>query len=122
MYSVVEIGGHQYRVKAGDIIDVQKLEEEAGAEIALENVLLVGGETPVVGTPTVAGAKVMAKVIKHDRSRKVIVFKRRPRGWKKKKGHRQHFTALLITELTDGAGNSEKIDANSLNAKKFLGK
>jgi large subunit ribosomal protein L21 len=120
MYSVVEIGGHQYRVKAGDIIDVQKLEEEAGKEISLENVLFVGGETPVVGAPTVAGAKVIAKVIKHDRSRKVVVFKRRPRGWKNKKGHRQHFTALLVTEIQDGAGNSAKIDTDSLNAKKYL--
>lgn len=122
MYSIVEIGGHQYRVKAGDIIDVQKLEDEAGKEITLENVLFVGGKNAVVGTPIVAGAKVSAKVIKHDRSRKVLIFKRRPRGWKNKNGHRQHFTALLITELVDGSGNSEKIDSSSLNAKKFLSK
>ena len=64
----------------------------------------------------------MAKVIKHDRSRKVIVSKRRAGLWKRKNGHRQHFTALLITEIADGAGKSEKIDAASINAKKFLGK
>jgi large subunit ribosomal protein L21 len=122
MYSVVEISGHQYRVKAGDIIDVQKLEDEAGKDITLKNVLFVGGENIAVGAPHVSGASVSAKVIKHDRSRKVIVFKRRPTGWKRKNGHRQHFTALLITEVTDGTGKSEKIDASSLNAKKFLSK
>ena len=120
MYSVVEISGHQYNVKAGDIVDVQKLAHEAGEEITLENVLLVGGENTVVGAPTVAGAQVKAKVIKHDRSRKVIVFTRKPRGYDKKNGHRQHFTALLITEISDGAGNSEVIDKNSTNAKKYL--
>ena len=120
MYSVVEISGHQYSVKAGDIIDVQKLAEEAGKEITLDNVLLVGGEQTLVGAPTVAGAQVKAKVIKHDRSRKVIVFKRKPRGYDRKNGHRQHFSALLITEINDGAGNSETIDKDSMNAKKYL--
>lgn len=120
MYSVVEISGHQYNVKPGDLIDVQKLNEEAGNEIELENVLFVGGENAVVGKPMVAGAKVKAKIIRHDRDRKIIVFKRRAGQWRKKNGHRQHFTALLITEISDGSGNNIVIDKDSSNAKKYL--
>lgn len=120
MYGVVEIGGHQYRVQAGDVLDVQKLTDEAGATLELDKVLFVGGETALVGAPTVSGAKVTAKVIRHDRSRKIIVFKRKPGAYRRKNGHRQHYTSLLITEINDGQGNSAKIDADSKEAKKFL--
>jgi len=120
MYGVVEIGGHQYRVQAGDVLDVQKLSDEAGSTIELDKVLFVGGETALVGAPTVEGAKVTAKVIKHDRSRKIIVFKRKPGAYRRKNGHRQHYTSLLITELSDGQGNTAAIDAESNNAKKYL--
>lgn len=122
MYGVVEIGGHQYKVKAGDLIDVQKLTEEAGNTVDFDKVLFVGGDKAVVGTPTVAGAKVTAKVIKHDCSRKIIIFKRKPGAYKKKNGHRQPYTALLITELADGQGNTDKIDTKSDTAKKYLTK
>lgn len=120
MYGVVEIAGHQYKVQAGDVLDVEKLANEAGSTVEFENVLFVGGETPAVGFPTVNGAKVTAKVIKHDRSRKIIVFKRKPGMYKRKNGHRQHYTSLLITEVNDGSGNVQKIEADSKNAKKFL--
>jgi large subunit ribosomal protein L21 len=120
MYGVVKIGGHQYRVKAGDVLDVEKLSHEAGSTVELEEVLFVGGEKPVVGLPTVEGAKVTAKVIKHDRSRKIIVFKRKPGMYRRKNGHRQHYTSLLITEVNDGQGNVSKVDAKSKSAKKFL--
>jgi len=121
MYGVVEISGHQYRVKAGDVLDVQKLtDQEAGATVELDQVLFVGGETAIVGKPTVSGAKVVAKVIKHDRSRKIIIFKRKPGAYKRKNGHRQHYTSLLITEIQDGSGNTTKIEADSAAAKKYL--
>lgn len=121
MYGIVEISGHQYRVNAGDVIDVQKLTNEAGETVELDKVLFIGGgDAPQVGLPTVEGAKVTAKVIRHDRSRKVIVFKRKPGKYKRKNGHRQNYTALLITEIADGKGNTAKIDADSNNAKKFL--
>jgi len=122
VYGVVEIGGHQYKVKAGDLIDVQKLTEEAGNTVDFDKVLFVGGDKAVVGTPTVAGAKVTAKVVKHDRSKKLIIFKRKPGAYKKKNGHRQPYTALLITELADGQGNTDKIDPKSDTAKKYLTK
>ena len=120
MYGVVEISGHQYRVQAGDVLDVQKLADEAGQTIELDKVLFIGGEKAMVGQPVVSGAKVTAKVIKHDRSRKVIVFKRKPGKYRRKNGHRQHYTSLLITEIADGQGNAAKIEADSKSAKKFL--
>lgn len=120
MYGVVEISGHQYKVQAGDVLDVEKLSAEAGSTVELDKVLFVGGEKPLVGLPTVNGAKVTVKVIKHDRSRKIIVFKRKPGMYQKKNGHRQHYTSLLVTEVNDGSGNVSKIDADSKNAKKFL--
>jgi len=120
MYGVVEIAGHQYKVQAGDLIDVEKLAHEAGSTVELYQVLFIGGAKTLVGAPTVKGAKVVAKVVRHDRSRKIIVFKRKPGAYKRKNGHRQHYTALLITEVNDGAGSVAKIDAASKNATKYL--
>ena len=94
MYGIVEIAGHQYRVQEGDIIDVQKLEGEVGSKIELDRVLFVGGDKPKVGTPVVDGAKITAEVVKQGRSRKVIVFHRKPGKY-----HRQHFTGLKITGI-----------------------
>ena len=122
MYGVVEISGHQYRVKAGDLIDVQKLSAEAGSDITLDKVLFVGGEKTSVGAPTVSGATVTARVIRSDRSRKMLVFKRKPGLYKKRKGHRQHYTSLFITEINDGQGGNDKVDTKSDLAKKYLGK
>lgn len=120
MYGVVEIAGHQYKVQAGDLIDVEKLTKEAGSMIELDQVLFIGGAKPLVGAPVIGGAKVTAKVLMHDRSRKLIVFKRKPGGYKRRNGHRQNFTALLITEINDGNGNVAKIDKASKNAEKYL--
>lgn len=120
MYSVVKIGGHQYMVRPGDLVDVQKLKVEENSTLDLEQVLFVGGEETQVGTPVVGGAKVTAKVLRHDRSRKKIVFKRSPGSWRKKRGHRQEYTALLVTEITDGKGNTETIAKDHKNAVKYL--
>lgn len=120
MYSVVEIKGHQYRVQPGDLVDVELMDAEVGSMIDLTNVLFVGGDQPKVGTPNLAGAKVVAKVLKHDRSKKLIVLKRKPGRYIKANGHRQNFTALLITEVNDGAGKVVKIEKDSHNGKKYL--
>ena len=90
MYGVVEIAGHQYKVKAGDIIDVQKLTAEVGSDVKLDKVLFVGGEKTAVGTPIVSGASITARVVRTDRSRKILVFKRKPGMYQKR--------------LLDGAG------------------
>ena len=99
MYGVVEIKGHQYRVKAGDLIDVQKLDSEVGSTVEFTSVLFIGGDAPKIGMPHVAGAKVTAEVVRQARSRKVIVLKRTPGTYIKKNGHRQHYTALKIKEV-----------------------
>jgi large subunit ribosomal protein L21 len=119
MFSVVEIKGHQYKVSAGDLIDVEKMDVEEGKTVELDKVLLIGGEKVQVGTPTVAGAKVTAQVVKQARTRKLIVLRRSPGGYRKKNGHRQHFTGLVITEINDGKGGVAKIDANHKNAKRL---
>ena len=120
MYGVVEIAGHQYKVKAGDLIDVQKLAAEVGSDVTLDKVLFVGGEKTSVGKPLVAGATVTARVVRTDRSRKMLIFKRKPGMYKKRKGHRQHYTSLFITELSDGQGGTDKVDAKSDKAQKYL--
>ncbi|TDJ04221.1 MAG: 50S ribosomal protein L21 [Deltaproteobacteria bacterium] len=120
MYSVVEISGHQYKVSAGDLIDVQKLTAKEGSSVDFDQVFFVGGKKPIIGFPVIEGAKVTAQVIRHDKARKIIVFKRKPGLYQKRMGHRQQYTALLITEVTDGNGNSDKIDKSSDRAKKYL--
>lgn len=119
MYGVVEIKGHQYRVSAGDVIDVEKMEGEVGSSVDLDKVLFIGGEKALIGTPVVKGAKIKAKVVRQDRDRKLLVFKRSPGSWRRRKGHRQHFTCLVITEVNDGNGNVAKIDTASKTATKF---
>lgn len=99
MYAIVEAKGHQYRVKEGDIVDIQKMDGEVGSKVELDKVLFVGGDAPKVGTPTVSGATVSAEIVRQARSRKVIVLRRAPGKYIKKNGHRQHYTALKITSI-----------------------
>ena len=120
MYSVLQIGAHQYLAGTGDIIDVQKLDAELGTTIRLDQVLFISGESPVVGTPLVEKAQVSAQVIRQDKGRKMIIFKRRPGSWQKKQGHRQNYTSLLITQIDDGQGNVSQIDKDSSAYKKYL--
>ena len=102
MYAVIKTGGKQYRVAKGDSLRVEKLPGNVGDTISLGDVLLVGeGEGVKVGQPTVAGAKVEAKIVAQDRAKKIIVFKfRRRKNYRRKAGHRQPFTALHITNIT----------------------
>ena len=101
MYAVVETGGKQYRVKSGDTVRVERLEGEVGQEITLENVLMSGeGDKVKCGSPYLSGASVKAKIVEQHRTRKVIVFKfKRRKGYRVKRGHRQHYTALRIEDI-----------------------
>ena len=101
MYAVVETSGKQYKVSAGEIINVDKLSLVVGEKIELERVLLVAEGAEVrVGQPTVEGAKVLATVTDHVKGPKIIVFKYRPRQrYRRKKGHRQNYTRLMIDEI-----------------------
>ena len=98
MYAVVVSGGKQHRVKEGDLLRVEKLNADVGAEIALDQVLLIAGEgEPKVGSPTVDGASVKAEVVVHGQSKKILVFKRkRHKGYTRKQGHRQQYTDIRI--------------------------
>ncbi|HEY0836699.1 MAG TPA: 50S ribosomal protein L21 [Azospirillum sp.] len=105
MFAVIRTGGKQYKVANGDVIKVEKLEGEAGASITLQDVLMVsdGGST-TIGTPTVAGATVVADVVAQDRGPKIIVFKKKRRqNYRRKNGHRQDLTVLRITGINGAA-------------------
>ena len=105
MFAVIKTGGKQYRVAADDVIKVDKLAGEPGEIVSLGEVLILGGDSVTLGAPMVAGASVAAEVIEQGRGPKVIAFKKRRRkNSRRKRGHRQEFTRLRVTEiLTDGA-------------------
>lgn len=102
MYAILKQGGHQYRVKTGDVIQIEKIEVEPSEEIELEDILMLSGEQGVnLGEPRVSGAAIKAKVIRQDRSRKVNVYKfKRRKGYERRYGHRQPFTEIRITAIT----------------------
>jgi len=101
MYAVVETGGKQYRVTAGDQFEIERLEVEAGKPVTFDRVLLVNNEGQLaVGKPTVAGATVVADVVEHRRGSKVIAWKmKRRKGYHRKVGHRQELTVVKVTEI-----------------------
>ncbi len=101
MYAVIETGGKQYRVSEGDVVRVESLPSVVGDEVSISEVHLVAdGENVQVGTPTVQGASVTGTVIEEGRGRKVIAFKKKRRkGYKRKIGHRQNYTALRIDKI-----------------------
>src|SRR5690349_18156341 len=104
MFAVIKTGGKQYRVAAEDVIRVDRVNGQPGEIVEFGEVLVVGGEAPQLGTPTVAGATVAGEVLQHTRGEKVIAFKKRRRkNSRRKRGYRHDFTVIRITEiLTDG--------------------
>jgi large subunit ribosomal protein L21 len=105
MFAVIKTGGRQYRVVPNDVLEIGKIAGEVGTIVQLGEVLVVGGDTPVLGMPTVAGASVAAEVLDHKRGPKVIAFKKRRRkNSRRKRGYRDEITVLRVTEiLTDNA-------------------
>jgi len=100
MYAVFITGGKQFRVTEGQEIYVEKLDVEAGDTVTFTDVLMLGGEKTVVGTPLVNGARVVAKVVKNGRGPKIIVFKfKQKKDYHKKQGHRQAYTKLVIESI-----------------------
>ena len=104
MFAVFKTGGKQYRVAAEDVLKVDKVKGDPGEIVEFGEVLLVGGDTVALGAPTVAGATVAAEVLDQARGPKIIAFKKRRRkNSRRKRGHRQEFTLIRITEiLTEG--------------------
>ncbi len=104
MYAIVKTGGKQYRVAPEDIIRVEKLNGEPGDVVVLEEVLMVSTDAGTeVGAPLVEGAAVSCEIVEQGRGRKIIIFKKKRRKhYRRKKGHRQHFTALKVLEILTG--------------------
>ena len=100
MFAVIKTGGRQYRVVPDDVLEIGKIAGDVGTIVQLGEVLLVGGESPVLGAPTVPGASVAAEVLQHKRGPKVISFKKRRRkNSRRKRGYRDEITVLRITEI-----------------------
>ncbi|MEJ2626909.1 MAG: 50S ribosomal protein L21 [Pseudolabrys sp.] len=110
MFAVIKAGGKQYRVAPEDVIRIDRVASEPGQVVAFGDVLMVGGDTPVLGAPTVVGATVAGEVLEHTRGDKVIAFKKsRRQNSRRKRGYRHEFSMIRITEiLTDGAKPSDK--------------
>ena len=117
MYAIVDIAGQQYKVETSKKLKVHRLEAEEGKHVELGNVLLVSnGNSVSVGTPTVDGARIAAKVLSHGKGDKVLVFKKKRRkGYQKLNGHRQYLTELWIEAIL---GKGEKFDASKSTAPK----
>lgn len=103
MYAVIETGGRQYRVKPGQELLVEKLPIEEGAEVEFDRLLMVTGEegqTLLVGTPYVPGAKAVATVVRQERGRKILVFKYKPKSnYRRRQGHRQSLTRIQVLRI-----------------------
>ena len=105
MYAIVETGGKQYQVEEGRYVDVELLEGQADSSVVFDKVvMIVNGKKSKVGQPYVANAKAEGTIVKHDKAKKVIVYKQRPKkGYRKKQGHRQGFTRVMISKIRTSA-------------------
>lgn len=100
MYAVIQTGGKQLRVEEGQTIFVEKLDVQEGDVVVFDKVLMIGGDKMKIGAPLVEGATVTAKVEKQGKSKKIIVFKYKPKkNYRKKQGHRQPYTRLVIEKI-----------------------
>jgi len=102
MYAIIRTGGKQYQVSTGERLRVEKIAGSVGDSVELSEVLMVGdGDEVQIGQPTLDGAKVMARIVEQGKARKVLVFKKKRRkGYRVKRGHRQLFTALEIDDIS----------------------
>jgi large subunit ribosomal protein L21 len=101
MYAVIKTGGKQHRVKVGDVIKVERLAGDVGADIVFDSVLMIGGDDVMLGAPTIGGATVRGKVVEQGRGPKIIVktYKRRQNSNRKCRGHRQSVTSVKIEAI-----------------------
>lgn len=100
MYAIIKTGGKQYCVEEGKVITIEKLDVEAGAEVAFDEVLLVSGDSVKIGQPTVAGAKVTGKALEQGKGAKIRIFKYKAKSnYRRRQGHRQPFTKVQIEKI-----------------------
>ena len=101
MYAVIRTGGKQYRVAEGDVFRIEKVAGDVGANVTFNDILLLGGsESPKIGKPTVAGAKVVGQILRQDKARRVLHFRKEKEGWTRRRGHRQPFTEVKVTSIS----------------------
>ena len=108
MFAIVETGGKQYQVEEGRYVDIELLDGEKDSKVVFDKVvMIVNGKKSKVGQPYVAGASAEGTIVKHDRAKKIIVYKQRPKkGYRKKQGHRQCFTRVMINKIRTSAKKS----------------
>jgi large subunit ribosomal protein L21 len=112
MFAVIKTGGKQYRVAAEDVIRVDRVNGQPGDIVEFGEVLVLGGDTPQLGTPTISGATVAGEVLQHTRGDKVIAFKKRRRkNSRRKRGYRHEFSVVRITEILTGGAKPSKTAA-----------
>ena len=122
MYAVIKTGGKQYRVKPDDVIDIEKVYGEAGDVVEFTEVLMLGGDSPQIGTPFLPGVTVAATVVEQWRGKKVIIFKKRRRhNSRRKNGHRQEISSVRITEIMTGGKRAEGAVVKPVEAKEPSG-
>jgi large subunit ribosomal protein L21 len=109
MFAVVKTGGKQYRVAEDQLLQIEKIKGEPGEIVQLGEVVMLGGEKPEFGSPTVSGASVAVEVLSQGRGPKIIAFKKRRRkNSRRKRGHRQEFTLIRISEILTGGAKPSK--------------
>ena len=109
MFAVIKAGGKQYRVAEDQVLKVEGVKGEPGTIVTLGDVIMLGGDTPTIGSPMISGASVAVEVIEHDRGEKVIAFKKRRRkNSRRRRGHRQEFTLIRISEILTGGAKPTK--------------
>jgi len=110
MHAIVRTGGKQYRVTEGDLIKVEKLEGEVGSEVILEDVLMVGeGEKTQIGSPSLEGVRVKGEIVDQARAKKIVVYRfKKRKGYAKKQGHRQPYTAIRVKEILGPGGKKTR--------------
>jgi large subunit ribosomal protein L21 len=121
MFAVIKTGGKQYKVASGDILRIEKVTGNAGDTVQFNEILMVGGDKPVIGAPAVAGAAVQAEILEQGKGPKVInyVKRRRKHSSQRKKGHRQQITVLRVTDILAKGGEKSGVAA-ALNGAGFI--
>ncbi len=115
MYAIIKTGGKQYKVQAGDVLQIEKVEQALGSEFKITEILMVGGDKAHVGAPLVKNASVTVVVTKQAKTRKVLVFKKKRRqGYRKFATHKQNFTEIFIKSITSPDGQTSKTDATPI--------
>ncbi len=109
IFAVIKTGGKQYRVAEDQTLKIEKIEGEPGQIVQIGEVLMLGGDTPSIGAPTVSGASVAVEIVEHGRGDKVISFKKRRRkNSRRRRGHRQEFTLIRVSEILSGGKSPSK--------------